>query len=130
MQPFADLNIQEFSQHTATILLHLLGRFPVKQTLYIDDFIKSAQDDFGLKNENYYSLLASVQWLNEEGFIRYSAQVKQEAFDDVVLTSKGLKSLLSKQPSSESLTLADALRVHKEEPTRQITLILEALELI
>ncbi len=129
MQTHADLNIQDFCHYSANILIFLLERFPQKQTLYIDDISDSAVDEFGMRSDSFFTAIASTQWLAEEQFIRYSQQVKQEAFDDVVLTAQGLRALFARTTAT-NLSLADALRAAKNEPTQQMLLVLEALKLI
>ncbi|MEQ3696328.1 MAG: hypothetical protein ABNH02_05115 [Pseudomonadales bacterium] len=112
-----DLNFEDFCQDSARVFLTLMVQFPLPATLYIEDIVgPEPEDEFGIKSERYLRTLGTISWLAHEGYIRYSQQVNQEAFDDTVLTEQGLRLLLS--PTQEHTTLLDLLRTQLNEPSK------------
>jgi hypothetical protein len=86
-------------------------------TLYIEDIVGTEpEDEFGIKSERYLRTLGTISWLAYEGYIRYSQQVNQEAFDDTVLTEQGLRLLMSTR--QEQTNLLDLLRAQLDEPSK------------
>ena len=112
-----DLNFEDFCQDSARVFLSLMVQFPLPTTLYIEDIVgPEPEDEFGIKSERYLRTLGTISWLAHEGYIRYSQQVNQEAFDDTVLTEQGLRLLLS--PAQAHSTLLDLLRSQLNEPSK------------
>ncbi|WP_298634154.1 hypothetical protein [uncultured Umboniibacter sp.] len=112
-----DLNFEDFCQDSARVFLSLMVQFPLPVTLYIEDIVgPEPEDEFGIKSERYLRTLGTISWLAHEGYIRYSQQVNQEAFDDTVLTEKGLRLLLN--PIQGHTTLLDQLRSQLNEPSK------------
>ena len=112
-----DLNFEDFCQDSARVFLSLMAQFPLPITLYTEDIVgPEPEDEFGIKSERYLRTLGTISWLAHEGYIRYSQQVNQEAFDDTVLTEQGLRLLLS--PVQERTNLLDLLRSQLNEPSK------------
>ncbi|RMA78716.1 hypothetical protein [Umboniibacter marinipuniceus] len=111
-----DLNFEDFCQDSARVLLALMVQFPLPITLYIEDIVgPEPEDEFGIKSERYLRTLGSITWLAHEGYIRYSQQVQQEAFDETILTEQGLRLLM--HPTPEQTTLLNQLRAQLDEPS-------------
>lgn len=102
-----DVHIDDFWNDCAAILLSGFRAFPRPQTLFIDDICgPDTVDEFGLHSPRHLAALGAVQWLRDEGFIRYGTLNRQESVDDFVLTGKSFSRLLS-IVSPESLRRAD-----------------------
>ena len=85
-----DLHIDDFCRDTAKVFLQLFKNFPLKSTLYVEDICGPDEpDEFGLHSPRFQACFSAVIWLEEADYIRYSAPIQQEAFEQVVLTHKG-----------------------------------------
>lgn len=85
----ADVHIEEFYKDLAKILLQLHACFPRKTQVFVEDISGPDQpDEYGLHSARHQSCFAALQWLAEEGFIRYESTIRQEAIDQAVLTLK------------------------------------------
>jgi hypothetical protein len=123
------LNIDEFCADVARVWLYLVDQFPKQITLYVDDIVgPDHEDEFGLKTDRYLRALSAIAWLESEGFLRFSQQVKQESFDECVLTAKGLNTLIVRT-SPEGERLCDQLHAALETPSILPSLVLKAIEL-
>lgn len=84
-----DLHIDDFNKDVALTLVYLYDCFPRKIELYIEDINGPDDiDDYGLHSNRHLACMSSIIWLAEEGFIRYETLVKQESFDQCVLSKK------------------------------------------
>jgi hypothetical protein len=84
-----DLHIEDFNKDSARVLVFLYNYFPRKMEIYIEDISGPDEvDDYGLHSERHLSCMSAIIWLAEEGLIRYESLVKQESFDQTVLTKK------------------------------------------
>lgn len=82
-----DLNIDDFCKDSAKIFLALFQKFPNKITLYVEDISGTdTPDEFGLHSPRHLSCYSTILWLSEEGYLRIGQSVRQEAFEDVVLS--------------------------------------------
>lgn len=97
-----DVHIDDFYKDCATTLLSGFRAFPRQQTLFIEDISgPDTVDEFGLHSSRHLAALGAVQWLKEEGFIRFGAINRQDSVDDFVLTSKAFTRLIAPaQPQS------------------------------
>ncbi|MEN9465897.1 MAG: hypothetical protein RL217_2078 [Pseudomonadota bacterium] len=96
-----DVHINDFWKDCAAILLSGLRHFPRQQTLYIEDISgPDDMDEFGLHSPRHLAALGAVQWLKDEGFIRFSHFDKQESVDEFVLCAKAFSRLLQQQDGS------------------------------
>ena len=91
-----DVQIHDFWRGCAAILLTGMRVFPRTQTLYIEDISgPDTIDEFGLHSDRHLAALGALQWLHEEGYIRFSNLHRQESVDDFALTSKSFTRLLA-----------------------------------
>lgn len=96
-----DVHINDFWKDCAAILLIGLRAFPRQQTLYIEDISgPDDMDEFGLHSPRHLAALGAIQWLKDEGFIRFSHVDKQESVDEFVLCAKAFSRLLQQQEGS------------------------------
>lgn len=97
-------NMDDFNEAVAVILAKLYETFPRGTLLVVRDLAKDASDDrlgnFG----------GTISFLQKEGFISYESRLRDEQFNGVVLTSKGL-AILNSTPESlkESKSLGSKL---------------------
>ena len=113
-----DLNFEDFCQDSARVLLALMMQFPTPCTLYVEDIVgPEPVDEFGVKSERYLRTLGTISWLAHEGYIRYTQQVNQEAFDETVLSATGLRLLLAPADNGKT-TLLDQLREQLNAPSQ------------
>ncbi len=98
-----DVHIDDFFKDCSTILLIGFRRFPRSQTLFIEDVSGPDQmDEFGLHSNRHMAALGALEWLKEEGYVRFGTMDRQESVDEFVLSSKALSRLL--RPISASLS--------------------------
>lgn len=91
-----DINIHDFYHDAARALVLLFSSFPKPITLYVDDVCgPNEPDEFGLPSPRFEAGFGAVLWLAKEGFIRYESTIRQEAFDQAVLTERGFVLLAS-----------------------------------
>jgi len=89
-----ELHIGDFYKDVAGILAALYKRFPTKSALYIEDVCGPDEpDEFGLHSPRYTACFSAALWLAEEGYLRFSDTIQQEAFDECVLTQKAFLTL-------------------------------------
>ncbi len=106
----ADLNLVDFYHDTAKILVHLHSTFPRKIELYVEDIIGPDEvDEFGLHSKRHESCLGAMFWLADENYLRYYTTIRQEAIDQVILTSKALTLLGTVTTEIETLNLDTTL---------------------
>ncbi len=111
-------NIVEFNICAAKILNYLYLKFPLEATVEITDFPDYEQDE---KSELFY---ATVEYMNNEGFIKYSFS-QYGGYSNVVLTAQGLFVLNSRdEPATEAVTLGvklgESLKENNEESINQV----------
>lgn len=104
-----DVHIDDFWKDCAATLLHGLRQFPKTQTLYIEDISgPDDMDEFGLHSDRHLAALGTVQWLKEEGYVRYSSVHRQDSVDEFALTAKAFTCLIA-IVDPDSIKLADDL---------------------
>lgn len=107
-----DVNIDDFYHDVAVTLLSLYQRFPQKISLYIEDVCGPDEiDEFGLHSPRYLSCLAAINWLQDEGYIRYLDIIKQDTAEACTLTQKAFVKLVKPQLS------LDASSVERQQST-------------
>lgn len=102
-----DVHIDDFFKDCSTILLIGFRRFPRSQTLFVEDISgPDEMDEFGLHSNRHLAALGALEWLKEEGYVRFGTMDRQLSVDDFVLTSRSLSRLLkpirATQDSSDS----------------------------
>ena len=91
-----DVHIDDFYMDVAATLLSGFRYFPRTQTLFIEDISgPDNMDEFGLHSPRHLAALGTLQWLQEEGYIRFSNLSRQESVDDFVLTSKAFTRMIA-----------------------------------
>lgn len=96
-----DVNVDDFFQDVSKILLSLYQQFPLKISLYVEDISGPDEiDEFGLHSPRYLSCLAAIEWLHDEGFIRYSSIIHQESAEQCTLTQKAFTCLIKPEFSN------------------------------
>ncbi|GGY35360.1 hypothetical protein GCM10011297_05590 [Bacterioplanes sanyensis] len=106
-----DVHIDDFYKDCAAALLIGFRWFPRQQTLFIEDISgPDEMDEFGLHSPRHMAALGAVQWLQDEGFVRFGARDACRSVDDFVLTSKAFARLMkSINADDPTQTLAHAL---------------------
>ncbi|MFK7912568.1 MAG: hypothetical protein AB8B93_01530 [Pseudomonadales bacterium] len=90
----ADIHIDDFYRDTAVTLLHLYALFPRAETVFVEDIAGPEEtDEFGLHSKRHLGALAAMIWLGDEGYLRHQGPIRQEALDQVVLTSRAFLTL-------------------------------------
>lgn len=85
----ADLHIDDFYHDVAGILLGLYNSFPRPTTLFVADLIGEHEPDaFGVPAPRHQACFGAMLWLAEEGFLRYTDVIRQEAIDQCCLTER------------------------------------------
>ncbi|GGC89725.1 hypothetical protein [Halopseudomonas salina] len=85
----ADLHIDDFYHDVAGILLGLYNSFPRPTTLFVADLIGEHEPDaFGVPAPRHQACFSAMLWLAEEGFLRYTDVIRQEAIDQCCLTER------------------------------------------
>lgn len=89
-----DIHITEFYNDTGRILATLYAQFPRLNTLWVSDICgPDTPDEFGLQSPRYLACYATVLWLQEEGYLRYSEIDRHDAINNCCLTEKGYLAL-------------------------------------
>tara|TARA_R110001592_G_scaffold108031_3_gene302231 strand:+ start:7668 stop:8108 length:441 start_codon:yes stop_codon:yes gene_type:complete len=92
----ADLHIDDFYHDVASILLGLYNSFPRLTTLFVADLIGEHEPDaFGVPAPRHQACFSAMLWLAEEGFLRYTDVIRQEAIDQCCLTERAFVLLSS-----------------------------------
>jgi hypothetical protein len=104
-------NREHFDQCTAIVFQLLYQQFPQEINITIEDLGIKIFDE--VMTDNY---LATMRFLQREGFIRYQA-VEFDTFTGVVLTAKGLKTLDS---ITGEQTIAQKIDHTLEQNTQQL----------
>lgn len=105
-----DVNIDDFYRDIAVTLLTLLNQFPQKVSLYIEDVCGPDDvDEFGLHSPRYLSCVGAINWLHDEGYIRYSDIVRQESAENCTLTQKAFSLLVKPRIQANQLAHANLL---------------------
>jgi hypothetical protein len=98
----ADLHIDDFYHDVAGILLGLYNSFPRLTTLFVADLIGEQEPDaFGVPAPRHLACFSAMLWLADEGFLRYSDVIRQEAIDQCCLTERAF--VLLSSPAEEML---------------------------
>lgn len=115
-----DLHIGDFYKDVAGILITLYMRFPQKSTLYIEDINgPDTPDEFGLHSPRHLSCFSAALWLAEEGYLRFTQTIHQDALDEVVLTQAAFLFFSSPDDPLTALNGSDsALSQHNSAATQ------------
>lgn len=104
----SDIHIDDFYHDSARALLRLYNQFPRCESLYVEEIVgPQGVDEFGIPNARHRAGFATLLWLGDEHYLRYSGSVRQESLDQAVLTEKAflrLASLTEPTPPSDAPT--------------------------
>lgn len=79
IETVSDLHIDDFCKDTARILLTLYKRFPLKTTIYVEDFAGSDEpDEFGLHSPRFDAGFSALIWLQEQDYISFSGTIRKK----------------------------------------------------
>lgn len=93
----SDIHIDDFYKDVALIFLRLYNSFPSKTILYVEDICGADNpDEFGLHSDRFLAAFSAMVWLGDNGYLRYTAPIKQEALDQAVLSERGFLILSSR----------------------------------
>jgi hypothetical protein len=110
-----DVHIDDFFSDTAVILLSGLQNFPAPQILFIEDMCgPDDTDEFGLHSPRHLAALGAIQWLRDEGYVRFGVIDRQESVDDFVLTSKSFSRLIKVLRDSGEPVFLELTNARKE----------------
>ena len=128
----ADIHVDDFYKDCAVILCQLYITFPRPSTIYVDDIIGPEEaDEFGLQSKRHQACFATMLWLGDEGYLRYSDTVQQIAIDQAVLTHRAFV-LISGQyelhplPSDEDTSLPGSVLEHRLSNINQLRLAIQS----
>lgn len=104
----ADLHIDDFYRDVALILLRLYSTFPRPRLIYVEDLLGPIEvDEFGLPSERGQACFSTLQWLAEEGWLRFDAAIRQEALDQAVLTQHAFLALTAPRHAPDLAASSD-----------------------
>ncbi|MBV1877055.1 MAG: hypothetical protein KUG79_05395 [Pseudomonadales bacterium] len=118
----ADINIENFYRHIATIFNILYRNFPTKVAIYVDEVAGIDEpDEYGLHSPNYTAGFFALLWLADEGYIRYSDAIRQDGIDQATLSHKGFLRLtqisepIYHPPESDSSSDSNVVKLKENE---------------
>jgi hypothetical protein len=100
-----DLNVDDFFKDAARTLVFLFTSFPTPTTVFVEDISGPDEpDEYGVHSKRYLATLGTLQWLAEEGYLRYTDLVQTEAIDQAVLTARCFGVLCASEQKPEQQT--------------------------
>lgn len=112
-------HIDTFYEDCARILVALYQAFPRTTDLWVIDLIgEDTFDEFGMHSDRHMRCLGAMQWLAEEGVIRFDQLQSHDGIGLAVLTSKGfqlLTGLTGEAVAPPAVTLRFALNAQDHE---------------
>jgi hypothetical protein len=117
----ADLHIEDFYHDVAGILLSLYNSFPKPGILFVEDLIGPQEpDSFGVPLPRHQACFSAMLWMAEEGFLRYTDTIRQEALDQCCLTERAF--IMLSTPLGEWLdsTLPASIARQRATPAQQL----------
>jgi len=110
-----DIHIEEFYRDCTKILKQLYQAFPKKSNVYVEDISGPDQaDEYGLHSDRFQCCFGAMLWLAEEEFISFESTLRQEALDQAILSSKGLRLMSSICHDEFMNTITDAIFPKKD----------------
>lgn len=97
----ADIHIEEFYRDAAIALVQLYNAFPRRINLFVEDIAGADDpDEFGLHSTRHMACFGTLLWLAEEGLLRYTDTIRQDALDQAVLTRRAFVILSAPAPAA------------------------------
>ena len=110
----SDLHIDDFFHDGARTLVSLLRVFPRPVAIYAEDICGADEpDEYGLHSQRYQACFATFLWLGEEGFVRFSETINQDAIDQAVLTAPCFNALIKPRAEAVDEDLPLSVRLHR-----------------
>ncbi|MEM7220522.1 MAG: hypothetical protein AAF515_19330 [Pseudomonadota bacterium] len=108
------LNLDAFFGDAARALLLLVSAFPRPVILQVDDIYRVEEtDEFGMHSERYLACFAALQWLAEEGYLRYEETIRSEAIDQARLSARCFVLLTRPRPALSDTGLPATLALEQ-----------------
>ena len=99
-----DLNVDDFFKDAARTLVFLFTSFPTPTMVFVEDISGPDEpDEYGVHSKRYLATLGTLQWLAEEGYLRYTDLVQTEAIDQAVLTARCFGVLCASEKKIENI---------------------------
>ncbi len=125
----SDLNVDDFFKDAARTLVFLFGTFPTPTTLFVEDISGPDEpDEYGVHSKRYLAALGTLQWLAEEGYLRFGDLIQTEAIDQAVLTGRSFAVLCARPIHTEAMDLEDMPTSVREERSSNIHLLRQELK--
>lgn len=87
-------HIDTFYEDCARILVAMYQSFPRTSDLWVVDLIgEDTFDEFGMHSDRHMRCLGAMQWLAEEGLLRFNQLERHDGVSLCVLTAKGFQLL-------------------------------------
>jgi len=124
----SDINVDDFFQDAARVLISLYQVFPRRKTVFVEDISGAEEpDEFGMYSNRYLACYSTLLWLAEEGYLRYEEPIHQEAIDQAVLTGRCFTLLASPLPGKEvDEDLPDSVKLERSSSIFQLRAALKA----
>jgi hypothetical protein len=93
----SDIHVDDFYKDTGKILVQLYRTFPKPTLLFVEDICgPDTPDDYGLHSDRHQSCFSTIMWLTNAEYLTYHEPVRQEAFDQSVLSHKAFTLLAAR----------------------------------
>ena len=123
----ASLQIDEFNRDASRILVSLFDVFPRPVTVFAEDISGPDEpDEFGLHSKRHQACFAAMLWLAEEGYIRYTDVIGQDAIEQAVLPGTCFTALLKPQDVHIDSALPKSVQIEQQATVYRLRLALEA----
>jgi hypothetical protein len=111
-----DIHIEEFYLDCTKILKQLYQAFPKKSNVFVEDISGPDQpDEYGIHSDRSQSCFGAMIWLENENFISFESTLRQEAIDQAILSSKGLRFMSSICHDDYMNSITDKIHPLKDE---------------
>ena len=125
----SDINVDDFCKDAARALTALYGTFPRPHTLFVEDIAGADEvDEFGMHSNRHMACFGALLWLAEEGFLRFTDTIRQEALDQAVLTGRAFTLLSTPVPGFQPPGAADLPPSLRAEQQSHVHRLRHALE--
>lgn len=117
-------HIDTFYEDCARILVAMYQAFPRTSDLWVVDLIgEDTFDEFGMHSDRHMRCLGAMQWLAEEGLLRFNQLERHDGVSLAVLTAAGFKlltGLTGNELAPPAVTLRFALNASDGESVGEI----------
>ena len=114
----SDIHIDDFFKDAAKTLQRLYQSFPRRVPIFVEEIAGPVStDEFGVLGDRFVACLGTLLWLGEEGYLRHGGTIRQEAIDQVVLTSRCFGVLTMQSPADAPIDVSLPASVRGEQRT-------------